>query len=326
MPDGAGMAPCPIGHDGATAGPGPGREYTVVQLAKAAFGQLWLNKRRVLATALGVAAVTAAVDVALGCAKTPLLDAFVVTFHALGPHALSAASAALNALYFGLPIVPGILILEAYKWSIIRSFDHAGPAWSDLSAPLQRPWRGSLLRLACLLAALSAAQAAAYALWMPAVALSGGAGMPPLVVLLLAWVVAAVAVTFGRMLLTMLAGPAILQATQPTLLDGLRQNWRILRGQPRRMVAVAAIGAALFMLSDIVADMVFARLRTYADPGLALGRFMELPWQFQKAIIDQTVYLAPLAVWCHLVAVLFRSAHGLPLEPSAHDPETDPSA
>ncbi|MBN2584833.1 MAG: hypothetical protein JXL80_17345 [Planctomycetes bacterium] len=301
--------------------PGAGREYTFGQLLKIALRQLWRNKGRVLKFGLAVALLAA---VAQGLTEF-LLNLLSDTVRVqLSEGQKIAISVALIALHTAANVVVTFLILEGYKWATIRGFDRPHMAWNDLLSPIRVPWRGSLLRLAALAAALSAAVSIANVLWFQTVIMRS-AGGPRFslgwqqVIMIVLGLLGALVVSYGRELLTLLTGPVMLASPRPSLREGLRENWRILCGQPRRMLAVAGIYTGLMLLIHVIVGLAMSLTRIAVGPGAYSSLWRVAAWQFLDRMALQMAHLVPLAVSLHLVAVLFRSAYGLPLEP---DPQT----
>jgi len=302
----------PAQPDGRFAHPGAGREYTFGQLLRIALRQFWLNKWRVLWVGLAVSLLVVAARVVLSLVVRPLWPGIAEASEPLRMLAIIAVRFLL-AVLIALLTVP---LMEGYKWATIRSFDRPRMEWADVFTALRLPWRKTVLLFALTLGAFSGIQNVAAWGWSQ-LAIAGTSAGPavawqPMLMILFGSAASMLALFLVR-LLTFLVVPIVLSGGRMRLGEAFRENYRIIRGQPGRVLATVGIWTALELLAAMAAGLIMviivavvgqASFFTMAGSGYLI---------VTVNILYSVVLLVPWAISLHLVAVIFRAAYGRPL-------------
>ena len=316
------MTQTPAQLDGRFALAGAGREYTFGQLLKIALRQFWRNKWPALGVGLVVGLISVATRVGLVLAARPIREMAV---HLASGPAISALLVALVSVSTFLQTLLMVPLKAGYQWAVICSFPQHRMLWRDVFQPWKKPWRRPILLYALALAIAMGSFTAAYSAWGYFV-FSWSALGPSMGWRSVAGQVLQVAGTIAAwvllLLATLLVTPVILSTSRPRLRRAFTEHFRIVRGQTRRVLAVVGIWVGLE-----VAVVALYALAWRLIPVSILFQWMGPPGTLGYYCFLATVYaipcllrLIPLAVSLHLVAVIFRSAYGLPLEPMApHD-------
>ncbi len=290
--------------------PGAGREFTLGQLMRIGWQQFSRNFWRAILFAVGVWVIIGLIWLGVSM----LILGTVLVAHGIGvlthSPALEAATVGLMipaglALYYLIVIGTSLPLLIGYQWACIRSFDRPHMAFEDIIWAWQKPLFGPLYRYSLLLGAVAGgavlAVHVAVAPLMPATLFGGGP----------AWLVAGgglplalfefgVSGGFGLIAVgSLLAGPMICAARTPRIWAALREHWRVLRLQPRRVIIVAMIPLAAKLLLRMPVLLA----------GVADSLSVELPigWIYLASWVAGGLFNL---YYCFFVAAYFRAIVG----------------
>jgi hypothetical protein len=201
-----------------------------------------------------------------------------------------------------------------FSWSLIRASGDPKPTFRDLFQSCRPPWCWSLLFLAIIvwLCTTAGTQAVVYLIGPLYVSTTK---VPADTWALVSWIVVRLFVVIIT-ILTLFVGPLLLAAAQPSLLEAMKQQWRLVRVQWPIIATIClliVIGHALEMVTSLAWPL--------AAPGAEAGSlfFVNLALSFAGVVVFFYV--------CFVVAAAYRAFFGLPgsLQPARASAELPPA-
>ncbi|MBN2584830.1 MAG: hypothetical protein JXL80_17330 [Planctomycetes bacterium] len=290
--------------------PAPGHEHSLPQLMRLAWARFAANFWP--AVGYGLLAIVILVGVALGLGLLCLLFGWLF-YLALKSAVAPEVAIILLCIILGVPaylflIMAGKLLTEGLLWALMQTYDGIPVTWSAICRSLQPPWGRPMLRYTALFALLTMIITVAQGA-MGGVA--GAKGIPWLnhsagnVGIHFALNVVGHIVQGAILTVTLLIGLFILNSHEPSMVRGIEDQIRVLRNQwPRVATIVGLYMAGLFLTQ--VPQLIMAAMAPAAAPWAGC---MALPFLLVRGLL--ALYFG------FLVAALFRSIHGMPLEPTA---------
>ena len=302
---------------------GAGREYRFRDILGAGWRQFRANWGR----AIGFSALLLLLGLVAGtvCAFAGMFLAIALTFVAVMTGVLFDSDPCVIAIGV-IPMVSALagtvfsfmLLSQGFLWSVVVSFPADRLRWGRIFDFLYhaRFWRmvgyGSLLTLswflilAALIAAFSAFGAGPAALVLSHIPLADTfsfAAVGPALWLLHGLV----------MLATLLVGPIILRSSRPPLWRAWGEYFRIVRGQPRRVMAVVAVAVAAQCLLWWL--LVLCIYLAAGASSAAASSFVIAGWiAFLSYLLASLLFSL---LYSFVVAALFRAVYGLPITADA---------
>ncbi|NLX58306.1 MAG: hypothetical protein GXY74_04365 [Phycisphaerae bacterium] len=294
--------------------PGPGAEYRFSQIMQLAWARFTASFSSATGYSLLVGLVTIAMVIGIGLVAL-VFGMICYQILTTGADMDEGNAIILAVVVFGTPALWLFQMLttvfhEGLRWAILKTYDGHPISWSVILRGFVSPWRWPMIRYAALFSVVAMILTVGQFVFSFLAQgkgipwLGGSAGHAGLGLLLVA---GGDLVTGALQAVTLLIGLFILHSPAPSFAQAVRDHLRVLRLQWQRVVAVVG----LYVAASLVLSTPQLLLNTIAQGSPVVG-CVAFPFMIADWLLSLYYFF--------LVTALFRSIHGLPLEPPPAPP------